>query len=101
MSCTGTCTVRIFDIRNLKAEKWPDPLDEAGALRYLQSVVNKFTSELKESGCPACGCTPLADYLPDPATGARKKEGDWTAWRLRNVIDKVGDGDHEEFIFGT
>jgi hypothetical protein len=102
VACKGTCTVRIFDSRNLKAQRWPDPMNEEIARRYLQGVVDKKTQERKESGCESegCECVPLADYLPD-AAGKRKKAPDWSAWRLRNVIDKVGSDDHPEYVFGT
>jgi hypothetical protein len=103
MACKGTCTVRIFDARNLEAHSWPDPMDKTIAGRYLQGVVDKKTAERKESGCESdgCLCVPLADYLPDPKTGKRKKEPDWSAWRKRTVVDRVGPDDKPEYVIGS
>ncbi len=102
-ACPGTCTVRIFETRGLKLERAPSGMDEETALRFLEGTVKAMTGEQKESGCehPGCECTPLADYLPDPNTGRRKKEPEWTDWRLRNVITEVGDPPRIEFVFGT
>jgi hypothetical protein len=103
MACKGTCTVRIFDTQNLKPEKWPDYIDEATARRVLNGVVKEETQEEKETGCEsdACLCVPLADYLPDEK-GVRKKTPEWTAWRLRNVIDNIAtDPKDVECVFGT
>jgi len=103
MSCRGTCTVRIHESRNLKADKWPQPLDREAALRYLKTLVEKKTAESKETGCESdgCQCVPLADYMPDETTGKRKKEPEWTVWRKRTVIDTVGSDDRPEHIFGN
>ena len=102
MACKGTCTVRIFEAQKLTPQSWPPYIDETVARRVLNGVVEKETQEEKETGCDTgdCRCVPLADYLPDE-TGARKKAPEWTAWRLRNVIDNIGSDGTFDLVVGT
>jgi hypothetical protein len=101
MGCTGTCTVRIYQTRALTLEKFPSFIDEAVARRFLEGVVQQSTRERPEAPCKGgCDCVPLAVYLPDE-DNERKIEPAWSAWRLRNVIARVGDDEREGLIFGT
>src|SRR5262245_36720486 len=89
--CRGTCTVRIFETRNLVVAATESGLDDVVARRFLQAAVEKQTAWQKESGCESdsCECVPLAAYLPD-ARGRRKKEPEWTVFRVRDVFTEAG-----------
>ena len=102
MACRGTCTVRIFEARAVKAGHWPAHIDEKTALRVVQGGVDEETAPFKESGCEAgeCKCVPMADYMPD-AAGKRKKQPDWDSWEEMEIIENIGSGTDIELVVGT
>ena len=99
--CRGTCTVRIFETRNLRVATTSSGVDEVVARRFLQAAVEKLTAWQKESGCESdtCECVPLADYMPD-AKGRRRKEPEWTVFRVRDVFTEAGPDSDPELIIG-
>ena len=103
MACRGTCTVRIFETQGMKAQHWPPHIDEKVARRVVQGGVDEETQPFKESGCEAdtCVCSPMADYMPDKATGKRKKQPDWSEWRDLEIIENIGTDDDVQLVVGT